>query len=369
MENLPAEFEKRIADMAVGELLSSPFQPVEILRPLGPYGRILDLAPMTSKAPEPEFLVWLLTGHPSHQAYVRHEAGDQYKNLENLIRGRHKVSPTTKHVLATAIGFSMQEIEKLDGSAPDGPLMPGVLAMFQMVEGLPMRIASGVLDRDVPCPCCGNNLLGDIDAWWSEHTPGMGHAECHFAERLLHALIGAGLIQRFVASLQGRDKWPLGNLEGLAHPSRHPIGNWLAEAQLAISRDSLAGLATAMQLRRDVAITFSHGRLKKWSAGQDVMPLAAGTVIAEACGQSKEWVSRLVAARTIALVTDFVAAAMPGTAYIGRMGAQKVVYDRLVQLGSNLQIALAAIEGKLSWRTIPSGNAELLITPEIDRVS
>lgn len=139
--------------MTFRELLLPPFPVAAVLRPLGPYGRMLDLEPMVPMAPNPEFLVRLLTGRASHQACIRHEAGPQYKNLENLIRGRHKVSPTTKQLLADTLGISIDDVEKLDGSAPEGPLIPGILAVFQIFEGLPMRVTAGVLDRDVPCPC------------------------------------------------------------------------------------------------------------------------------------------------------------------------------------------------------------------------
>ena len=149
--------------------ISDPTVPqVEVLRVLGPYGRMLRLEPAISMAPDPEFLVRLFTGHASHQAYIRHEAGSLYKNLENLARGRHKVSRTTMQALASRLGLTMEYLEKLAGSALDGPLIPDILTLFQMVEGFPMRVASGALNRVVSCPCCGENLLDDVDAWWSK---------------------------------------------------------------------------------------------------------------------------------------------------------------------------------------------------------
>ena len=361
MENLPAtrgKSENRIADMTIGELLLSSFLPVKVLHPLGTYGRLLGLEPTNSKAPNPEFLVRLLTGHASHQAYIRHEAGSQYKNLENLIRGKHKLSPTTKLVLTSALGIAIEDLEKLEGSSPDGPLLPEILAMFQIFEGLPTRVMAVIFDIEVPCPCCGNNLLDDVDVWWERHAPGMGRSEYYFAERLLKALTGAGLIERFVSLFQGRAKLSLDSLENLAHPSRHPIGHWLVEAQEAISCNSLATLATTVQLRVDTNIPFSHGRLKKWSAGQDVMPLEAGTAIAKACGQSKSGMRRLIAARTIALVADFLAASVPGTTRVSRKGAREIVYARLEHLGGNSRIAVAAIAGRIALRAIPFGNTE-----------
>ncbi len=339
--------------MTFRELLLPPFPVAAVLRPLGPYGRMLDLEPMVPMAPNPEFLVRLLTGHASHQACIRHEAGPQYKNLENLIRGRHKVSPTTKQLLADTLGISIDDVEKLDGSAPEGPLIPGILAVFQIFEGLPMRVTAGVLDRDVPCPCCGKNLLDDVDAWWSRHAPGMGRAEYHFAERLLNALIGAGIFERFIGLFQKRAELFLDRLGGLSEPSRHPIGNWLAEAQTALACDSLPSLAAAMQLRGNAGALFSHGRLKKWSAGQDVMPMEAGEAIAEACGQPKGGMRRLIAARTIALTVDFVSASLPEGATSGRREVQAVVHARLEHLGANLRIALAAIHGQ-AIRPAPS---------------
>lgn len=338
---------KRLFDIDTSKLPLNPFHRIEILRSLGPYGRMLGLEPGIPKAPDSEFLVRLLTGHASHQASIRHEAGSQYKNLENLIRGRHKLSATTKQVLAITLGLSMENLETLEGSAPDGPLIPEILVLLQIIEALPMSITSGLLKTDVPCPCCGANVLDDVDVWWKKHASGMGQAEYHFAERLLQALLGAGLIERFVASLQKRTDLSLDRLEDLVNPSRHPVGNWLSEAQDAIPCDSLAGLATAMQLRGGVGNTFSHSRLKKWSSGLDVMPLEAGQAIANACGQAKSGMRRLIAARTIALVTDFVTASLPyGTGAGDRKTGQSVVQARLEQLIDNLQIAAATEKKK-----------------------
>ena len=249
----------------------------------------------------------------------------------------------------------MEDLDKLDCSAPEGPHISGILAMFGIVEGLPMRVTSALLDRDVPCPCCGKNLL-DVGVWWSKRTPGMRAAECYFAERLLNALLGAGQIERFVALLQERSDLSLDRLDALANPSRHPIGNWLLEAQASMSYGTLAELAVAMQLRGDVGTMFSHGRLKKWSSGQDVMPLAAGEAIAQACGQSRSGMRRQIAARTIAWVTDFLAASLPqATTVVGRKVAQEVAYARTVQPGDNRRIAMAAIQGKLPKPSLPPG--------------
>lgn len=358
MENLPptqSTAKTHMPDVTVDEFLTPPFQPVVVLRALGPYGRMLRLEPAISMAPDPEFLVRLLTGYASHQALIRHEAINHFKNLENLIRGKHKVSRTTMQGMASRMGLPMEFLEKRAGSAVDGPLMPDLLTAFQAVEGLSMQVTSGALNREVPCPCCGGNLLDDVDAWWPKQVPGMRPAEYHFAERLLIALLGACGLERFAALFIKDVEHALENLDALASPERHPIGNWLWEAQVAMSCNSLAEFAVAMQLRGCKVL---HGRLKKWSAGQDVMPLEAGRAIAEACGRPKSGLRRLMAARVIALVTDFVAATWPtASPSVGRKEVQEVVHARLMQLGDNLQLASVAIAGETLPHSLFSGNA------------
>lgn len=361
MENLPANrnaLDIPIAEMTVCDIVravSPPFTPVEVAQNLGPYGRMLELEPGRPKAPDPEFLVRLITGYVSHKAGIRNAAGSHYKNLENLIRGKHKVSSTTKVVLSSCLGISMDVLDILEGSSPEGPLLPIILTIFQVAEGLPMRVTSFVLDRVVPSPCCGNNLLNDVDSWWANHAPSLRKSEYYFVERLLNAVLGAGLIEGVIAKFIVNKKINLDRLGRLSNPARHPIGNWLSEAQEAMSCKSLAELATVMQLRDGCGATFTHGRLKKWSSGQDVMPLEASEAIADACGQASSGVQRLIAARAIAMITDFVAAAMPEPGgVVGRSAAQKIVHSRLETLGANLWLAINAINGKLPQRASSS---------------
>lgn len=328
---------------------ASLFQPVEVLRPLGTYGRLLNLE-QGAKAPDPEFLVRLLTGHTSHQACIRRAAGSHFKNFENLIRGKHKLSPTTKQVLAKNLGLSFDVLEDLVGSAPDGPLMPQVLALFQLAEEIPAHLMSTVFSREVNCPCCGKNLLDDAEAWWTAKGFGSKLAEYRFAERLMNALLGVSLIELMLNETSGAAE-PVLRIDSLASAQRHPIGNWLMEAQNAMSCGSLAELAVALQLCGKEKFSFSHGRLKKWSAGLDVMPLEAGEFIAFASGQSNSGMRRLWMARTIALVTDFIEAAMPAELYCdGSDLAREIVSHRLTDLHEKLLIAVAERSGKLTLR-------------------
>lgn len=348
LDIFPRSSIRMTSNTTIGALICVPFSPVRVLRNLGPYGQMLHLEPNVSKAPDSEFLVQLLTGHTTHQAYLRHHAGSHYKNLENLIRGKHESSLTSKRLIANRLGISIEDVEKLASSALDGPLMPSLLEGFQWIEGVPRLALSWLLNRDVLCPCCGKNVLDDVDIWWGRHVPAMRPDEYRFAERLLRALIGRILIESFFAASQKQDGQHPNYLIHLASPSRHPIGNWLSEAQKALSCSNMAELAATMQLRGDPGMNFSKDRLKKWSSGQDVMPITAGEAIDSACGQSKSLMAEFHAARTIALISDFIASSL----HVSSNGSTKIiareaVFKRIEQLYSNLRLSLWGMHSKI----------------------
>lgn len=351
MENLISSQEASgimTSETTIGDLLCVPFSPVRILRKLGPYGQMLHLEPNVSKAPDSEFLVQLLTGHTSHQAYLRYHAGSHYKNLENLIRGKHESSLTSKRLIADRLGISIGDLENLASSALDGPLMPRLLEGFQWIEGVPQLALSWLLNRDVLCPCCGNSVLDDVDIWWGRHVPAIRPDEYRFAERILRALIGRILIESFFARSQKQDGPHPNYLIRLANPSRHPIGNWLSEAQNALSCSNMAEFAATMQLTGDAGMNFSKDRLKKWSSGQDVMPITAGEAIDRACGQSKSLMAEFYAARTIALISDFIASSLLVSSNEStKIIAREAVLKRIDQLYSNIQLSIWGMPTKM----------------------
>lgn len=333
------------------KLAASPFEPVTVLRPPGPYGRLLNLKAGAAMPPDPEFVVRLLSDHKSHQAYLRQQASHDYKNLEHHLRGKHKLSERSKRELVAHLGISMEWLEKLDGHASDSALWPELLALFQMVEAFPMQLASTVLDQQVQCPHCKTNILHDVDKWWPKRAVDLSPTTYRFAERLLKALLGASLMEGLFRSDQ-HARLSLKRLHALAHTAHHPIGNWLLQAQLALSCDSLAELAVAMQLRGE---TFTHARLKKWSSGQDVMPLTAAQAIVNVCAGPGPDMLGIMAARTLALISDFITASVARDSPLSkRHRAQEIISDRLTHLNSNVFLGSQALRGTLSLRPVPA---------------
>ena len=330
MENLPSKQANPLVPVlfeSIAEEVSVPFEPLTLLRQPGPHARLLGLEVGRAQAPHAEFLFRLLTGHDSHQAYLRREIGPQYKNLENLVRGRHRLTETSVTVLAGLLGVSQDYVSTWHGAAPDGPLMPGILLAFELLEAVPSKLSSLLFSTEVPCPCCGTNVLHDANVWWRKHAAALGEAEWRFVERMLNAILGAFLIRGLMGPItDGEDRAWLATIDALADPARHPMGQWLAEGQRLLGCESLADLAVRMKLTGDQGAAFSHPRLKKWSSGQDPMPAAMAGALIKAC-DDPEWTRwRLAFARSFAMLTEFLMAAWPDG--LSRKDAQQIVHSR-----------------------------------------
>ncbi len=345
MENLPSKPSNPLAPVlfeSIAERVRLPFEPLTLLRQPGPYARLLGLEVGRAQVPHEEFLFRLLTGHDSHQAYLRREIGPQYKNLENLIRGRHRLTETTLTVLSSLLGVSVEDLVRCQGAAPDGPLVPGILVAFELAEAVPSKLSSLLFSAEVPCPCCGTNVLHDAKAWWRKQAPAFGEAEGRFVERMLNAILGAFVIRCLIAPTTGGDDraW-LATIDDLADPARHPMGQWLAESQRLLGCETLANLALRMNLTGDQGAAFSHPRLKKWSAGQDPIPPAMAGALIKAC-DDPEWTWwRLAFARSFAMLTEFVMAAGPDR--LPRKDAQQLVHSRYLVIYNKYRIVARKI--------------------------
>lgn len=319
------------------------FDPVTLQRPMRLFKGALSPTRTFDVPFEPDidFLVRLVTDYRSHQALIRKSAGNQFKNLENLLRQRNQSSKGTIELISRAIEVKPEEIQAWAHGDEDGPLLPQLLQMFALLESVPSQFTAQALDIEVPCPCCKANILGDRDIFWHSQSILFEPPEFRFAERLLMAVIGANAL--FMLWIRLTDEanevdWP--HLYDLARPNHHPIGNWLAEIQVALGANSLSDLAEKMQLMGTPECNVPYERLKKWSSGMDLMPInVAKALCTEAGSHNKYWVSFFLA-RAIAFVIDFLVAATTEDAP-KRVDVQSIVHHRLMGLGDNIKIAFA----------------------------
>lgn len=338
MENLQSGLPTRTK---IDEDLS--FEPITLQRQMVLFKGALSQAKIYGApfVPDLDFLVRLTTDYRSHQALLRAKTGVHFKNFENFLRGRHRLSPVSLRSISNEVGVSIDDMKTWAHGNEDGPLLPQMLKLFAFAERIPFTLTANTLSSvDIPCPHCKANILDDADAFWNKAEIDINPAEYKFAERLLSAVIGISLLTEIALRLSNDARevnWS--TFSDLAHPSHHPAGNWLVEVQAALGVSSLAELAIKMQAMDSTNCHVPYERLKKWSSGLDLMPLEVAKALAKATSTYNWLLTRILLARSIALVIDFLTAAAVGDAPPRKL-VQGIVYTRLQALGKNVQIAV-----------------------------
>ncbi len=289
--------------------------------------------------PDLDFLVRLVTDYRSHQAILREEAGQHFKNFENHVRGRHKLSPVTLQTVSKKIGMTPETLAPWVHGRQDGPLAPELLKLFCLVEDVPYQFMSHALDTEVRCPCCKKNILDDRDAFWRKQSIAVNAPEYEFADRILSATIGASYFAMLLVNFT-EQKIDWDDIYTLSHQCKHPMGHWLTDIQGCLEVASLPDLAAKMQLMSATECHVPYERLRKWSAGMDLMAVSVAKALSNASRRHNwHWTSFFLA-RALTFVIDFLMAAAPG-AKPKRQSIQAIVADRFVGLGQNLRIAMA----------------------------
>jgi hypothetical protein len=324
MENLPVEqFE---------------FWPVTLRRPMKLFKGALSQSKSFGEpfVPDLDFLVRLITDYRSHQAMFRESAGDHFKSFENHIRSKHQVSSVSMMAMSQKLGVTPDDISKLAHGKKDGHLVPEFLRIFSLVEEIPYKFTAHTLDTEVICPCCKKNILDDRDAFWLEQSVAFNKPEYAFADRMLSAAVGASFIMmKFIGN---STDWQ--EIYTLAQRSKYPIGNWLLDIQKSYGVTSLAELAVKMQMMCSPECHVPHERLKKWSAGMDMMPMSVAKALSQQSGRYGWHWGSFILVRTLAFTIDFLVAAAPGR-QPRRQIIQEIIEDRFVGLFHNMHVALA----------------------------
>lgn len=324
------------------------FAPITLYRPLQVFKT--SFAPSksigTSFLPDHDFLVRIVTDYRSHQAMLRTEANDNYKNLENLLRGRHQLSDKTMSSLSVRLNVAPEELVTWVHGQEDGPLAPKLLELFALLETIPGAVSSQALATAVLCKCCGGNMLDDRNVFWESQPVSYDSPEYEFAERLLRATVGSVSIIKSIAGIIG-ETFSWDELCSLAHPAKYPTSHWFELVQTHYHVSSLAELSVKMQLMSASECRVPYERLKKWSSGQDLMPVAVAKALTKGTSEPNRLWIRFMLARTITFIIDFLCSA--ASTKPTRLEVQEIVYCRIRALVQNL--CLASAENKKNART------------------
>jgi hypothetical protein len=271
--------------------------------------------------PDADFLVRLITDYRGHRDMLRSEIDVDFKNFENMMRGRHQLSTTSLSSLSRRFGVAPDELTSWIHGNEHGALAPNLLGIFSLLETVPSAIASQVLAIPVLCKCCGANMLDDRNVFWRRQLVSYATPEYEFAERLLRATVGAACIFAAIAGVLGKP-FHLEDVSSIAHPSKYPISHWLK----------------LMQAHYGVSSLTDYGLLKKWSSGSELMPVAVATALTKNTNEPIRLALYFTLARTICFIVDFLCSA--ALVKPTRVQAQEIVYGRINGLIANMRMAI-----------------------------
>lgn len=317
----------------------NPFAPILLRRRLRLFHSILGLQPGQPAAPDPDFLVYLIEG-TGHLHQVRMAAGDQFKNLENFVRGSHSPSPSTWKLLIATLGVDDATLRAFAHGRKDGPLLPFYVAFFKSLETALLGSFRTSVHGKVHCPCCRADMLDDSTVWWAKQDLLVPPDAAHFLDRLMSAMLGAVMLSEGLGRLLGWSALSAAEAVELAKPVQHPMGNWMEKVR------------QHRRLEYDWQLTLNgkfgdsepeaDGRLRKWRSGQDLIPMAKAVAMIEPITDSSKLKHALSVARALSLAVDLVQATAGDARAPSRVAAQGIVYERLRQLHLHARIATAA---------------------------
>jgi hypothetical protein len=324
----------------IAEMVIVPFAPMTIQRPLKLFKGILGLTPCVESPPDPDFLVHLLTGR-SHQAWLRLHLGNQYKNLENLLRGRGNSTETTVALLQNKL--HIENLRSHSHGSNHGPLFPTLVDAFQMIEGFYFQMAEGVSRIRIPCPHCCHDVNDDVDLFWQRQSLDLGISEYRFVERLLTAIVGGSLLHESLRNLSCSNGLGIVPAD-MADPRRHPIGNWLNVLSKYYGCRTLTDLQVRLPVDpSDPDQVLSYRRMRKWAAGHALLgPETASRMIQGAADETTLSALFLVA-RMVSLALDFAVAAAPNGQSLPRKTVQEILHHRLIEREGKVRLTISRI--------------------------
>ncbi|RYE65811.1 MAG: hypothetical protein EOO81_12235 [Oxalobacteraceae bacterium] len=265
---------------------------------------------------------------------------EEFKNFENMVRGKNRATERTKHALRDKLGLDEATLGKFVHGRPDGPLSPAYLQLFAALEGMFLRMFGSATIGRAKCRCCGGDLLDDADPWWKAQQIQLEQGAYRFVDRLLKASLGGVLLMSILGQGQSID---LMCLHRLVAPNIHPIGQWIEMARSARGVNHDWELTVFRSRDGQSYGPVSDGRMRKWRSGQDLLPMGLALAMIEGTAAIARLKHALLAARTLALAIDVVQATAARSEALGRRPAQEVVAARLKHLEQHLWIGLGTL--------------------------
>ncbi len=314
-----------------------PFEALTLQRAMTLYPTALALKPGITGLPSNEFLANFLSGRRTYLAIVRKQFGDDFKNFENYSLQRVQTSKVVRDRLIAALHGDEKLLEQVAGWMRSGTLLGEMEEATTTLERVLYQLMQGLASGSLPCPHCQSELISRPAQWWSQQSCTLGAPEYRLVDRILYDLLA--VIWLPWGFHGNRSAWEpaVRRLASLCDAGKHPFKHWLEDVGDAFRAKDLTALAT----RAGLAGPSPDSHLQRVSRGE---MLTAETIecVTARLSQPKALRDLGMHTRVLTFAIDFLVAADCEKAPASWETAQAIVKARIIQLGSDLRLSMAA---------------------------
>lgn len=324
--------------LPLGGALPVPLWEVTLARPMRIYGVSLGLTPQIAGVPSRNVIAAIATGRRSFLALLRRELGDtDFRNLRNYALGKVQNSRVIEG-LKVRYGANNEVIE-IAALAIQDPARSLLVELASVAEGAAYRFVSWVYAFEVPCACCGGNLVPAPERWWSHQPCDVGRAEAELVDRVCMVTIGAHFLLNLRAGGQHSP-----TIRELASPDDHPFKNWLKVVLDLVKGESFSSIPVRAGARTSAesVMRFSRGEMLTPEAIEDLtrnIPNAAALK------------SSARAARALAFAIEFLSAVQRGTP-LSKEVARKIVSARIDRILTDIELIARHAGAQLALKVL-----------------
>lgn len=317
-------------------VLSRPFQPLTLRRPMTLFPTALGLQPLQAGLPCEDFLANLLSGHRTYLAIIRNGFGKDFKNFKNYALQRVETTSTVRQRLLHAVNGNEELLTVLARKMREGVLITQLAQLTRAAEGTLYLVMRTLSFGSLKCPNCQAQLISRPMQWWGEQSSELGKAEYRFVDRILYDALAITLLPLVFGSNRTQRKQAVEQLADLCDTRANLFRNWLDHVRHAYRAKDLTALATRAGL---------HGpspdsHLQRCARGE---MLTVDTIHAVTARLKDPKPLRNLGMRTraLAFAVDFIVAADSGTSPLDWTAAQAIVRARILRLFEDLQLSFA----------------------------
>lgn len=324
------------AGQTLQSVLSQPFEPLTLRRPMKLFPTSLGLQPHDPGLPSDDFLANFQSGRRTYLAMIRHGFGRDFKNFQNYALQRVETTPAVRQRLVQALDGNEELLAFLAHAMREGALVAQLAQLTRAAEGVLYQVMRTLSSGSLKCVHCKAELVSRPAQWWAGQPCVLGEAEYRFVDRILYDLLAVTLLPLVFRTNWAQKEHATAHLAALCDAGAHPFRQWLVLVQRAYRAKDL----TALAARAGLTGPSPDSLLQRCGRGE-MLTVDTINELTARLANPKPLRDLGMQTRALAFAIDFLVSADSGTAPLDWSAAQAIVKTRILQLSRDLRLSFA----------------------------